>query len=153
MYDGNGVKADFSKYELYSTANEILISMTNKIQNDINLVDVLKSEMKDPLLKYQDKDKNISITDIPDNIYIVAIVYKLIQVSKTQGWNIAKEDDFIYLYNGGYWNQCVKNELYNFFNSIAKRMNFYSTARAETHRFKDDLYKQFLASAEFYKAC
>ena len=148
----SSVKADFSKYELYSTANEILISMTNKIQNDINLVDVLKSEMKDPLLKYQDKDKNISITDIPDNIYIVAIVYKLIQVSKTQGWNIAKEDDFIYLYNGGYWIQCFKNELYNFFNSIAKRMNFYSTARAETHRFKDDLYKQFLASAEFYKA-
>ena len=66
----SSVKADFSKYELYSTANEILISMTNKIQNDINLVDVLKSEMKDPLLKYQDKDKNISITDIPDNIYI-----------------------------------------------------------------------------------
>ena len=136
---------------LHSTVNEILENMIEKIPLDINLVDVLTKEMKDPLLKYQEGN-SISITKIPDNIYIVAIVYKLMQISEMQGWNIAKEDDFIYLYNGVYWIQCFKNELYNFFNSIAKRMNFYSTAKAETHKFKEDLYKQFIASATFYKA-
>ena len=146
-------KIDFSNNRMaHQTAKEILTTMIDNIPLDIKLIDVLTKEMKDPLLKYQGEGGNISITKVPDNIYIVAIVHKLIQISKIQGWNIAKENDFIYLYNGIYWIQCFKNELYNFFNSIAKRMNFFSIAQAETHKFKDDLYKQFLASAEFYQA-
>jgi len=132
--------------------DEILKLMINSIPNDISLVKVLNIEIKDPLLKFKDDDGQISITKIPDNLYIVAIVYKLISIGKKQGWDLARESDFIYLYNGRYWTQCFKDDLYKFFKSIAKKMNFYSPAKAETHKFKDDLYKQFLASSEFYRA-
>lgn len=131
--------------------DEIFDSMIKNIPRSINLVNVLLHEMNDKLLKYQDNDGNLKITKISEDLYIVAIVYKLISIGKTQGWGIARENDFIYLFNGRYWTQCIKDDLYKFFKSIANKMNFYSPAKAETHKFKDDMYRQFMASSEFYK--
>jgi putative DNA primase/helicase len=131
--------------------DEILKKMVHNIPNNVKLIEVLTKELKDPLYKYRDEDSNINLTKIPDNLYIVAIVNKLLSISELQGWDIARENDFIYLYNGRYWTQCIKDDLYKFFRSIAKKMNFYSPAKAETHKFKDDLYKQFMASSKFYK--
>ena len=101
--------------------DEIFKMMINSIPNDINLVKVLNAEIKDPLLKFKDGDGGISITKIPDNLYIVAIVHKLISIGKKQGWDLARESDFIYLYNGRYWTQCFKDDLYKFFKSIARK--------------------------------
>ena len=137
---------------VYQKVEDLLSIMVDFIPIEISLIDVLTKEIKDPLFKYKDKETGaIKVTMVPNTIYIVAIVYKLMQISKIQGWNIAKEDDFIYIYNGIYWIQCYKNELYKFFSQITKRMNFYSLATAETTLFRDDLYKQFLSSAEYYK--
>lgn len=132
------------------TIDSILNAMIKQIPSDISLVEVLTKELKDELLKYQ-KDGDIVETKIPDNLYIVAIIHKLITIAKQQGWDIARENDFIYLFNGKYWVQCQKDDLYKFFKSITKKMNFYSPAKAETKKFKDDMHGQFNASAEFYK--
>jgi len=128
----------------------ILETMINSIPKDINLVNVLINDIGDVLIKYRDKDNNIETTKIPDNIYIVAIVHKLMQISNQKGWDIAKENEAIYLFNGSYWVQCPKDNIHKFFNKIARKMGFYSPAKAETSKFKDDMYKQFIASASFY---
>lgn len=131
--------------------DEILNNMVQNIPSSVNLVHVLTQEIKDPLYKYKDEYDKINMTKVPDNLYIVAIVHKLLSIGELQGWDIARENDFIYLYNGKYWTQCIKDNLYKFFKSIAKKMNYYSPAKAETHKFKDDMYKQFMASSKFYK--
>ena len=131
--------------------NEILKSMVRSIPDNIDLVSVLKKELNDSLQKYYTKTEGLKITKIPDDVYIVAMVYKLLKITKNKGWDMARENDFIYLYNGKYWEECTKDDLYNFFKHIAKKMNFYHPSKAETHKFKEDFYKQFLASAGFYK--
>lgn len=132
--------------------DDILHFMIKSVPSNIDLVAVLQKEIKDPLFKYKDGDGNIQATKIPDTFYIVAIVHKLISIGKEKGWDIAKENDFIYLYNGKFWVHCAKDNLYKFFKQISERMNFYSPAKAETTEFKDKLYKQFLTSASSYKA-
>ncbi|WP_122894130.1 DNA primase family protein [Arcobacter peruensis] len=137
------------KSSLTLTPGELLSLMVESIPSNIQLISVLNREIKDPLVKYQ-KNGEIEISKVPATLYIVAIVYKLLEVAETKGWDIAREYDFIYLYNGVFWIQCIKDDLYKFFNRISKKMNYYSPAQAETHKFKDDLYKQFIASSGFY---
>ena len=126
---------------VYQKVEDLLSIMVDFIPIEISLIDVLTKEIKDPLFKYKDKETGaIKVTMVPNTIYIVAIVYKLMQISKIQGWNIAKEDDFIYIYNGIYWIQCYKNELYKFFSQIVGTQRIWP-ARAFTlgHLTHNDL--------------
>jgi putative DNA primase/helicase len=138
-----------SKNVALLSIDKILNAMIERVPNNISLVKVLTDDIKDKLVKYKE-DGEVIVTKIPDNLYIVAIIHKFILIAKEQGWDIAREDGFIYLFNGKYWVQCQKDDLYKFFKSITKKMKFYSPAKAETKKFKDDMYGQFLASAEFY---
>lgn len=134
----------------------LLTNMVDSIPVDVDLIEVLTREIKDPLRKYEEhneveKKMEINPLKIPDTLYIVAMVYKLMQISNDKGWGMSRENETIYIFNGKYWELCSKDELYRFFKMISRKMRFYSPAKAETHDFKEKFYKQFIASADFYK--
>lgn len=77
---------------------------------------------------------------------IVGVVKKLLEVSREKNWNLAKVYEYIYLYNGCYWQQLEKDELKTLLGKAAIAMGVpdYDACHFE---FKKKLFEQFLTDA------
>ncbi len=138
-----------SKTELLST-DGVLSGMLASISK-VDLIRTLQKDLKDPLLKYIDKEGNLSLTKIPMNLYIVAIIYEISKVAEEKSWQIAKQHDVIYLYNGVYWQRSEDANIKDFLGQAAIRLGYYSPAQALTHNFIENAFKQFTQSAMIKK--
>jgi putative DNA primase/helicase len=119
---------------------------------ETDLIYTLQNKLNDPLHKYHDKvSRELEPLKIPTKLYHVAIIYELIETAKLNQWDMARQNDFIYLYNGKWWQNAPKDELLEFIQKASLKMGYFSPADAHTHKFKEDGLKQFLASANFYK--
>lgn len=81
--------------------------------------------------------------------YIIAIEI-ILDTAKRNHWGMCRNHDFIYLYNGSYWNLLDKETLKSFLGEAAEKMGidkFY----ARDFNFRDQLYKQFIAAAHLPK--
>lgn len=138
-----------SKTELLST-DDVLRGMLVSI-SEVDLIGTLQKDLKDPLLKYNDKEGNLSLTKIPMNLYIVAIIHEISKVAEAKCWQIAKVHDVIYLYNGVYWQRTEDADIKDFLGQAAIRLGYYSPAQALTHNFIENAFKQFVQSAVIKK--
>ncbi|MFZ1636077.1 MAG: phage/plasmid primase, P4 family [Chitinophagales bacterium] len=79
---------------------------------------------------------------------IVGVVKRLLEVAKDNRWNLAKVYDYIYMFNGCYWQQLEKDELKSILGKAAILMGVpeYDAIFVD---FKDKLLKQFLSDAHF----
>lgn len=129
-----GVKSKFQK-----TKDKI---PTRKI---IPHKDVL-SEMLDKVeaLDYQEEaktDKKLS-----KKHFLVITVEKILELAKKYNWGLCKRHDFIYLYNGAYWDEIEEDSLKSFLGSVAYKMGV-EKYESKYHRFRDELLKQFMTMA------
>jgi putative DNA primase/helicase len=135
--------------------NNSVKSLINSMVININktdLINTLQIKIGDPLLKYFDTEKQkIDPLKVPDNLYHVAIIHELIETAERNQWDMARQNDFIYLYNGKVWQNALKDNLLDFIQRATENMGYYSPAKAQTHKFKEDSLRQFLASAHFYE--
>ena len=70
-------------------------------------------------------------------------------VSKTatkNRWGLCKNHDFIYLYNGTFWAEIDKDEFQKFLGEAAEKMGV-RWDNAQDYQFREQLFKQFLATA------
>lgn len=74
---------------------------------------------------------------------LVAVIKKLLEVAKANQWNLSKVNDYIYIYNGEFWQQLDKEDIKAFLGKAAIRMG-YPEYEALVFEFKDKLLKQFL---------
>jgi putative DNA primase/helicase len=89
---------------------------------------------------------------IPDDVQIaqkhvlVATIQHLLEVAEKNKWNLAKVYDYVYLYNGAYWQQLHREDMKSFLGRAAVKMGFpeYDVLHYE---FKDKLLKQFLSDS------
>lgn len=74
---------------------------------------------------------------------VVGIVKRLLEVAKENRWNLAKVYDYVYIFNGCYWQQLEKDELISLLGKAAIEMGVpdYDATHFE---FKDKLLRQFL---------
>lgn len=77
---------------------------------------------------------------------VVLIVQKVLEAAKAKKWGLCRQHDFIYCYNAKYWQVIDKDELKAFLGKAAEKMG-YKALEARYHKFRDELYKQFLCAA------
>lgn len=92
---------------------------------------------------------NVDDDDKPKQKHcIVAIVDEIIETATRKKWGLCVENDFVYIYNGQYWQAADKNEFKQFLGQAAERVK-YDPYESRYFEFRDKLYKQFLAVADF----
>ena len=90
--------------------------------------------------------------ELPDDIearqkhILVAVVKNLLEVAERNRWNLARRFDYLYVYNGAFWQQIDKDELKSFLGKAAVKMGF-PDYEVRFYEFKDKLLKQFLTDA------
>lgn len=78
--------------------------------------------------------------------YTVLTVENALQVASKNRWGLCKNHDFIYLYNGTFWNQLDKETFQKFLGEAAEKMGV-PIFTARYYEYREKLYKQFLAAA------
>ncbi len=78
--------------------------------------------------------------------YLVLSIENVLQLAKINRWGLCKNHDFIYLYNGTFWAELDKDEFQKFLGEAAEKMGV-AKFSARFYQFREQLFKQFLATA------
>lgn len=111
--------------------------------SSVDLIEILQKDIGDPLTKYQ-KEGVVDKFRVPQQVYIVAIVYEIIKVAKRLNLGICVKHGVIYIYTGTYWQETEDEEVKKVLSRMAIKLGFYSPAIAKVSDFRDKLFKQFV---------
>jgi len=123
------------------TPNEILQELTKSIgQIDFKLLAFPESEdvqkqytvLEKIILKggnltdiqqveFEKLAKKLNSFKLSKNHYLVLCIEKLLEIANVNKWDLCKNEAFIFLYNGFYWNEISKAEAY--LSNNKKRLN------------------------------
>jgi putative DNA primase/helicase len=78
--------------------------------------------------------------------YLVLSIENILQLAKKNRWDLCKNHDFIYLYNGTFWAEIDKETFQKFLGEAAEQMGV-AKFSARFYQFREQLFKQFLATA------
>jgi putative DNA primase/helicase len=82
--------------------------------------------------------------------YVILSIEEILTLARTNNWNICRNNDFIYLYNGEYWSLLDKSELQTFLGESSEKLGV-EKFDARFFQFREMLFKQFIASANLPK--
>ncbi|MBJ6119634.1 DNA primase [Pontibacter sp. BT310] len=83
--------------------------------------------------------------------YYVIAVENILRTAEKMHWGMCRNNGCIYLFNGCFWQQVEEAVLKDFLGRAAEKMGI-DRFDARYHLFKEQLYRQFLASARLQKA-
>jgi putative DNA primase/helicase len=78
--------------------------------------------------------------------YLVLSIENTLQFAENNRWGLCKNHDFIYLYNGTFWAEIDKETFQKFLGEAAEKMGV-AKFSARFYQFREQLFKQFLATA------
>lgn len=78
--------------------------------------------------------------------FLVLSVENTLQLAEKNRWGLCKNHDFIYLYNGTFWAEIDKETFQKFLGEAAEQMGV-AKFSARYYQFREQLFKQFLATA------
>lgn len=78
--------------------------------------------------------------------YLVLSIENVLQIADTNHWGLCKNHDFIYLYNGTFWDEIDKETFQKFLGESAEQMGI-AKFSARFYQFREQLFRQFLATA------
>ena len=78
--------------------------------------------------------------------YLVLSIENALQFAEKNRWGLCKNHDFIYLYNGTFWAEIDKETFQKFLGEAAEQMGV-AKFSARFYQFREQLFKQFLATA------
>lgn len=78
--------------------------------------------------------------------YLILSIENIMQFAEKNRWGLCKNHDFVYLYNGTFWNEIDKETLQKFFGEAAEQMGV-TKFTARFYQFREQLFKQFLSVA------
>jgi len=102
------------------------------------------TESEDKL--YNDLAKKIQKFKLSKNHYLILCIEKLLEIANANKWDLCKNEAFIFLYNGFYWNEIGKELLQSFLGKTALKMGV-EKFKAKIFTFQDELFKQFMIEA------
>lgn len=82
--------------------------------------------------------------------YIVITVREVLRAARSLGCGLCRSHDFLYSYNGAFWNLVDRESLADFLGQAARQLGV-DQITSSYHQFRDHLYKQFLAAAHLPK--
>jgi putative DNA primase/helicase len=78
--------------------------------------------------------------------YLVLSIENALQLAEKNRWGLCKNHDFIYLYNGTFWAEIDKETFQKFLGEASEKMGV-TKFSARFYQFREQLFKQFLATA------
>ena len=81
-----------------------------------------------------------------DKHYIVLSIECVLKFASNNSWELCKNNDFIYLYNGTFWSQIDKETFQKFLGEAAEKMGV-PIFSSRFYQFRFHLFKQFLFTA------
>lgn len=89
---------------------------------------------------------NIENFKLSNKHFLIISIDNMIDVAERNQWGLCKKHDFIYLYNGTHWEDIDKEIFQNFLGEAAEKMGV-GKFSAKFYQFREQLFKQFLATA------
>lgn len=149
-----------------NTTDDILQELTKSIgKNDFQIlafpesVDVLKKhKILESILfeigelpesqqtEFEKLSKQLKSFKLTKNHYLILCIEQLLKIAITFKWGLCKKNNFIYLFNGSYWNEIDKERFQSFLGNVSLKMGV-EKFKAKIHTFKDELFKQFMADS------
>ena len=111
----------------------------------VDLVKTLMEKIGDPLDRYRDADGNLQTKKIPQKLWIVALVYEIMEAAKDMDLALCVRHGAIYGYSATHWQEIGDDEVKKILSLMAIRLGFHSPAEARTSDFREKLFKQFVA--------
>lgn len=103
-------------------------------------------KLKPDAPKVKELQKQIDSKKLNNKHYLILCIENLLKVAAKNRWGLCKHHDFIYVYNGQYWANIDTENFQKFLGKVAEKMGvLWSNARY--YKFKEELYKQFIATA------
>lgn len=103
---------------------------------------------KAPFGSEQAKDIQRQLDKLKLNLkhYLVLSIENALLFAEKNRWGLCKNHDFIYLYNGTFWAEIDKETFQKFLGEAAEQMGV-AKFSARYYQFREQLFKQFLATA------
>lgn len=108
--------------------------------------DTQSTEYKEVFKQWQKLGKELSKCKVTKNHYLILCIEQLLKIAITFKWGLCKKNNFIYLFNGSYWNEIDKERFQSFLGNVSLKMGV-EKFKAKIHTFKDELFKQFMADS------
>ena len=89
---------------------------------------------------------NIENFKVTSKHYLVLSIENALHLAGKNNWGLCKHHNFIFLYNGTYWNELDKEDFQRFLGEIVEKMGV-PKFTARYFLFREQLFKQFLAVA------
>lgn len=84
----------------------------------------------------------------PQKHYIVVIIDEILRIAERNAWDLCYKNGYLYAYNGEYWQAADKDEFRTFLGEAAQRLG-YKDLECRHYKFRNELFNQFLAVANF----
>lgn len=110
------------------------LTLSNECKNRESLKDERERIEKDLSKMFAKEKHKLQIT-----------IEQLVELAKKQNWDLCKNLDFIYVYNGAYWNNLDKDELESFLGKASEKFSV-PKFDARFFPFREKLLKQFLSA-------
>jgi len=78
--------------------------------------------------------------------YLILSIENALTIAEKNRWGLCKNHDFIYLYNGTFWDEVDKETFQKFLGEASEQMGV-AKFSARFYQFREQLFKQFLATA------
>lgn len=96
--------------------------------------------------QWKDIKKQLDKLKLNTKHFLVLAIENVLKVAEQNKWGLCKNHDFIYLFNGAYWTNIDKEAFQKFLGEAAEKMNV-AKFSARYYQFREQLFKQFLATA------
>jgi len=94
----------------------------------------------------KDIQKQLNGFKLTQKHFAMLCIKNILTVAEQKKWGICKNNDFIYLYNGEYWANIEKEAFQAFLGEAAEQMGVVWFT-SQYHKFRDELFKQFMATS------
>jgi putative DNA primase/helicase len=118
----------------------------NRATPHVEILDKLLNQIEPLDFKKQANPKGNDEFKLSNKHYLVLSTENVLKVASHNNWGLCKNHDFIYLYNGTYWNELDKEEFQKFLGEAAEKMGV-TKFSARFFLFRQNLFKQFLSTA------
>jgi len=112
-------------------------------------VEKLRKQIEDPNTETEQiKDIKKQLYKIKANTkhFLVLSIENVLNIAEKNRWGLCKNHDFIYLFNGTFWAEIDRETFQKFLGEAAEKMGV-AKFSARFYQFREQLFKQFLATA------
>lgn len=78
----------------------------------------------------------------------VMCIDELLGKVKANNFDLARKNDFVFVFNGEYWKELDREAIKNFLGQVAEKFSI-NSLEARHYKFKEELYSQFVSSTYF----